>query len=72
VPVFALFGPTSAIKTGPYGKGNTVITSGLPCAPCFKKKCEKGTECMESITVEQVLREIESFTLANGNCLSKT
>jgi heptosyltransferase-1 len=59
VPVFALFGPTSAARTGPYGKGHTIISADMECAPCFKKRC-RDPKCMESITVETVLDAVES------------
>ncbi len=57
VPVFALFGPTSPLRTGPYGNGHTIIKSDIPCAPCFKKNCEIP-ECMELITVNTVFNTI--------------
>ena len=52
-PVIALFGPTDPARTGPYGKGHTVIRSNLPCSPCLLKKCPTK-ECMTAITPEQV------------------
>jgi heptosyltransferase I len=57
VPVVAIFGPTSPVRTGPYGEGNIVIKSDLDCAPCFKKKC-KDLKCMKGITVEGVLERV--------------
>lgn len=55
--VVALFGPTSPKRTGPYGKGHKVVRKELPCSPCFKRRC--GTmECMDSITVEEVMEAI--------------
>jgi len=53
VPVVALFGPTAPWRTGPHGKGHSVIRKDLACSPCFRKKCSHMT-CMESITVEDV------------------
>jgi ADP-heptose:LPS heptosyltransferase len=58
VPVFAVFGPTSAARTGPYGPEHTVITAGLPCSPCYRrKKCSRWI-CMENVSVDQVLSSI--------------
>jgi heptosyltransferase-1 len=57
IPVVAFFGPTSPLRTGPYGKGHVVITSELECSPCFRKKC-RHVRCMSSITVNSVLDEI--------------
>lgn len=58
VPVFALFGPTSPDRTGPYGSIHTIIRSDLPCSPCFKRKKCGDWRCMEGIAVEQVLGAI--------------
>ncbi|MBI4823004.1 MAG: glycosyltransferase family 9 protein [Nitrospirae bacterium] len=58
VPVFALFGTTSPLRTGPYGDIHTIITAGLPCAPCFKKRCD-DLRCMDKITVEMLYNAIK-------------
>ncbi len=52
--VVALFGPTSPDRTGPYGEGHRVVRRDLDCAPCFRKRC-RSMECMDSITVEEVV-----------------
>jgi heptosyltransferase-1 len=57
IPVFAIFGPTDPEKTGPYGKGHTVIRENVPCAPCFRRTCE-DLKCMNSLSVEKVYRII--------------
>jgi heptosyltransferase-1 len=57
VPVFAVFGPTDPGKTGPYGKGHTVIRENVPCAPCFRRTCE-DLKCMNSLSAERVYRII--------------
>lgn len=59
VPVVALFGPTSPVRTGPYGKNHIVITSPADCSPCFKKTC-RSIKCMREITVEMVYKKLES------------
>jgi 3-deoxy-D-manno-octulosonic-acid transferase/heptosyltransferase-1 len=51
--VVALFGPTSPLRTGPYGKAPTVVSSGVSCSPCFKKRCN-DMRCMRQITVDMV------------------
>ncbi len=58
VPVVAVFGPTNPVRTGPYGQGQTVVASDLPCAPCYKKRC-RDPKCMTSITPDRVIREME-------------
>lgn len=57
VPVVAIFGPTSPVRTGPYGKGHAVITSHLKCAPCFKRKCG-DLKCMKETTVDAVYEKM--------------
>lgn len=59
VPVVAIFGPTSPLRTGPYGKGHIIIKSDTECSPCFKKRC-KDLKCMKGITVDIVHEKIQS------------
>ncbi len=60
VPVVALFGPTSPMRTGPYGKGHCIIQSEAHCSPCFKKRCS-DLKCMEGITVDNVFEKIDNM-----------
>ena len=53
IPVFAIFGPTDQTRTGPYGKGHTIIREDVTCAPCFKKTCN-DMKCMNNLSVEKV------------------
>jgi lipopolysaccharide heptosyltransferase I len=57
IPVYAIFGPTDPKRTGPYGKGHTVIRLDIPCAPCFKKSCD-DMKCMKSVSVDEVFQII--------------
>ncbi len=56
-PVVALFGPTSPLRTGPYGSKSHVLTSGAACGPCFKKSCDHWT-CMKNITADRVFETV--------------
>jgi heptosyltransferase I len=58
VPVFAIFGPTDPVRTGPYGKGHIIIREPVACAPCFKKICG-DIKCMKDLSAEKVYRIIE-------------
>jgi len=58
IPVFAIFGPTDPLRTGPYGEGHTVIREDIPCAPCFKRTCN-DVRCMNSLSVEKVYEIIK-------------
>ncbi len=54
VPVFALFGPTSPSKTGPYGDINRVFR-GEGCSECLRRECPDGSyRCHKSIDPEKV------------------
>jgi heptosyltransferase I len=59
-PVVALFGPTAPARTGPYGPGHVVLRTGVPCSPCFKKKCA-DPRCMSEISVDLVLQAVEQL-----------
>jgi ADP-heptose:LPS heptosyltransferase len=67
-PLITLFGPTAPWRTGPYGNSPGVIRKGLPCSPCFKKKCQT-VECMNSISVEEVLDAVGQKLKEKGNTL---
>ncbi|MEE9165581.1 MAG: lipopolysaccharide heptosyltransferase II [Nitrospinota bacterium] len=61
-PVVALFGPTDPRRTGPYTKKCLIIQRDLECRPCFRKQCSQGSfECMESISVEEVLEGVKKM-----------
>jgi len=53
IPIFAIFGPTDPLRTGPYGRGHTVIKENVSCAPCFRKTCD-DLKCMKNLYVERV------------------
>ncbi len=75
--VFALIGPTSPEKTGPY-RNSYIIESDISCSPCFKKICPITDEsnpgkCMQEITVDNVFSKImenykESVVKKNMDC----
>lgn len=60
VPLIALFGSTSDIKTGPYRGGN-VIHKRLACSPCYKRNCPIDFQCMKSITTEEVYEALKKI-----------
>jgi heptosyltransferase-1 len=64
-PLIALFGPTAPWRTGPYGNIPRIIRKDLPCSPCFKKRC-RTMECMNSISVEEVLAAVRQKLKERG------
>ena len=60
-PLVAMYGPTKADRTGPYGsKNSTVLLSPAKCKGCLKKKCDDW-HCMHDITPEQVYEEVQKW-----------
>jgi lipopolysaccharide heptosyltransferase II len=66
VPVVALFGPTSEVRTGPYGAGHRVLTSSVPCRPCFSRVCRHAPEleCLRALTPEEVAGAVRHLLTA--------
>lgn len=67
-PVVALFGPTSAARTGPYGVGHQVLTGGVPCSPCFSRVCRNAVplECLTTVLPKQVVVAVNQYLSARG------
>ena len=56
-PLIAMYGPTKADRTGPYGSDKaTVLVTPAACAGCLKKHCS-DLHCMGDITPEMVYQE---------------
>lgn len=71
-PVVALFGPTAPWRTGPYGKSNVVLRTGISCSPCLKRVCRYGTnQCMFDITVDDVLCAVKKLIQPGRTCDGK-
>lgn len=65
-PLIAMYGPTKADRTGPYGsKNSTVLLSPAKCAGCLKKKCDHW-HCMHDITPEMVYEIYQKKVKAHG------
>jgi heptosyltransferase II len=55
LPTIALFGSTSPAFTPPLGRGAEVVRLGLPCSPCFARRCPLGhLKCLEDLDPMQV------------------
>lgn len=59
-PIVAVFGPTSPVRTGPYGAGHTVLTHDVPCRPCYSRRCLNSVEreCLVSIAPGKVVEAV--------------
>ncbi|HEX2957754.1 MAG TPA: glycosyltransferase family 9 protein [Chitinispirillaceae bacterium] len=67
IRVYALFGPTNPVETGPYGKNHIVFAGRCPSRPCFCFEC-KNKMCMKSISPETVFNYITTGACANATC----
>lgn len=65
-PVVALFGPTSSVRTGPYGSTHTVFTHDLPCRPCFSRSCghSPAMECLTTIAPADVAKAAQRVIMS--------
>ncbi|MCL5238454.1 MAG: lipopolysaccharide heptosyltransferase II [Nitrospirae bacterium] len=61
IPTVAIFGPTSPVRTGPYGRNNIIVKGGTSCAPCYKREC-RHIRCMKEVSVEQVYEAVKTVT----------
>jgi lipopolysaccharide heptosyltransferase I len=53
-PLVTMYGPTDPIRTGPFGRMDTVVRLDLPCSPCFSRKCSHHS-CLRWLQVDPVL-----------------
>jgi len=61
IPSIGLYGPTDPKRNGPYGSGNVAIRKDLATLSCPRKGCRRCRyqDCMELITVEEVVDRVE-------------
>lgn len=72
-PVVAMFGPTSPVRTGPYGQGHRVLRTPIPCSPCFSRVCRNRVEmeCLTSLTPDKVIEAVcDQLKRGNGSLVS--
>lgn len=65
--VIALFGPSSSVIYGPYGKDHRVVKKDLSCSPCSQNKVCSNNCCMKSITVQEVLEVVDEYLKGVSN-----
>ncbi|SDZ88539.1 glycosyltransferase family 9 protein [Selenomonas ruminantium] len=56
-----VMGPTDANRNGPYGQLANAIEVSHSCRYCWKRACPKNMDCLQNITVEQVIKKIEEI-----------
>jgi lipopolysaccharide heptosyltransferase I len=61
-PVVSVFGPTSPVWIGPYGRPHAVVRADVSCAPCYLRtlrQCAMGHRCMREVTPAMVIDRVE-------------
>ncbi|MBI5892858.1 MAG: lipopolysaccharide heptosyltransferase II [Deltaproteobacteria bacterium] len=66
IPLIALFGPDDPMGTGPLMQPYEIIQKNLSCIPCRLKTCDRGIECMQEITAEDVIIPMERLLKNKG------
>jgi heptosyltransferase I len=60
-PLVTPFGPTNPIRTGPYGRMDSVVRMELPCSPCYSRRCRNPVQlqCLRELDPQRVLEMAE-------------
>jgi len=59
-PVVSLWGPTSSLRSAPYGSEEFALQSAIGCSPCYRRKCPGlNTICMSSIPTAAVMARVQ-------------
>jgi heptosyltransferase-2 len=61
VPIVAIFGPTDWRRTSPFSRRVIVIRKDQDHPPCMRPDCCRAFECMDQISVEEVLAAARQF-----------
>ncbi|GIV19749.1 MAG: lipopolysaccharide heptosyltransferase I [Armatimonadota bacterium] len=62
-PVIGLYGPTNHLRTSPYGQEHRLITHQHECPICQSHPRRKHSDCMDRITVSEVMHMLERTLL---------
>jgi lipopolysaccharide heptosyltransferase I len=53
-PLVTPYGPTNPIRTGPFGRMDSVIRVDVPCSPCYSRSCDHQS-CLRWLEIDAVL-----------------
>jgi lipopolysaccharide heptosyltransferase II len=54
-PLVTPYGPTDAVRTGPFARQDSVIRLDIPCSPCFSRTCSHQS-CLNWLGIDPVLK----------------
>jgi len=58
VPLVTVFGPTNPVRTGPFGRMDSVLRLAMECSPCYSRQCPlRHHNCLKLITPQMVLQQ---------------
>ena len=57
-PLVTMFGPTNPLRTGPYGRLDSVVRLDIACSPCYSRRCSHQS-CLRWLHAEHVLAVAE-------------
>lgn len=61
-PMVAIYGPTSPLRTGPYGREDAIARLILPCSPCYLKRvadCPHQHRCLRELTPDMIATRVD-------------
>ena len=64
-PLVTPYGPTNPVRTGPYGRQDSVVRLDIPCSPCYSRKCSHQS-CLQWLTIDPVL-ELARTQMGNSS-----
>lgn len=59
-PTVSYYRASDGMRSGPRGTRDVVIQAPMPCARCFRTRCEKDGECRQSITPDLLLQAVKT------------
>ena len=67
VPAVVLYGPSNPTEAAPFGSQHSLLSVNAVCSPCNQMAClYDHHECMEDLTVEQVLQAAAGYLPPTG------
>lgn len=58
-PVVAIYGPTSRVRVGPYGRPESAIAHDDLCSRSCPALCPHQRRCLDAVTVDEVIRRAQ-------------
>jgi len=57
----SLFRATDGSRNAPFGPNHRFLQAPMPCTACLRKRCDRDVECRQSISPEDVAKEMASL-----------